>query len=161
MYWLDETTGDGNGEITYTAQTMEQAISDTSVTVTQDVDNGTYTVQKSIALDFADCGFTEPGIYRYIITESGTNIGVQNDSVPTRTIDVYVVDDTTNNTTKKLKISGYAMHSGAVTGAPTVGDPSNIAGAAKSEGFQNTYPSNNLTFSKEVTGNQIAKSAVH
>lgn len=184
----DETTGDGDGTITYSAQNID--LNDTTkvsddVTITSNYpDNNYYTATKSITLDFSKCGFTEPGVYRYIITESGseTNLGITNDDNLTRTIDVYVEDATTTDsstdtTTKKLKITGYVMY----VGTPTTG-PSNatsgtadindtnledgttvkadslvVANATKSVGFKNTYNTHDLTFSKTVTGNQGSK----
>ena len=90
--------------------------------------------------------FTEPGIYRYVITESDTNVlGVSNDSKTTRYLDVYVIDKD-----GKLEIpeGGYVLHTG-IDDAIDQGEQSN-----KSAGFTNTYDTINLTFSKEVSGNQ-------
>lgn len=51
--------------------------------------------EKSVTLDFSAVKFTEPGVYRYIVTESGENQGITNDTDLTRVIDVYVADDST------------------------------------------------------------------
>lgn len=53
-------------------------------------DSEHYLAVKSTEMDFSDCAFEKPGVYRYIITESGDNPGVVNDQVNTRTVDVYV-----------------------------------------------------------------------
>lgn len=47
---------------------------------------------KIATIDLSGVTFTEPGVYRYIITESGaaTNQGITNDSELTKTLDVYV-----------------------------------------------------------------------
>ncbi|MBQ5562916.1 MAG: hypothetical protein IIT39_05985, partial [Clostridia bacterium] len=119
--------------------------------------------------------------YRYIITETKAdgfaNTGITNDSNDTRTIDVYVHDNTTGNE-KKLKIVGYVMYVGNVTDGPsntttpnettdsdfledgTTNKKSNdaeVENAVKSVGFVNTYDTSDLTFGKEVTGNQGSK----
>lgn len=52
--------------------------------------------KKTLTIDFSSVTFTEPGVYRYVITESGINQGVTNDIVLKRTLDVYVEDDTTS-----------------------------------------------------------------
>lgn len=194
----NETTG--NGVIAYTAQSKKgsngQNTTEDNVTIvdgtdddnksdTNDngIDYGSYAAVKSITLDFSDCGFTEPGIYRYIITESTTqdsaNQGITNDANDTRTIDVYVEDATTTTegtTTKQLKIAGYVMYVGTQTAGPsnsqteTQGTAFNVedgtqktpngvevASATKSVGFKNTYSTHDLTFNKTVEGNQGSK----
>jgi len=89
-------------------------------------DNKYYTANKSMLLDFTKCGFTEPGIYRYYITESSETTGVTLDGNgadtegnPVRTLDVYVEDDTTVSagvTTNALKITGYVLYEGKQVG---------------------------------------------
>ena len=179
------TEGTGSASIVYAAQTKENA-SDTEKTESaknyveykaNTPDNGHYIAAKKMTLDFSKVVFPEPGVYRYIITESGTNAGITNDTYTTRTLDVYVEDATTalgGTETKQLKISGYVMYVGTVTTAPKSGEvttsdtdsdtvengttkthngtePDN---AVKSIGFLNTYDSADLTISKTVTGNQ-------
>lgn len=101
--------------------------------------------KKTATLDFSQCAFTEPGIYRYIITESGTNQGITNDSATTRVVDVYVEDDS-DETSTKLKVAGFVLHSTA----DSMDD-------AKSQGFTNEYDTSDLTFKKEVSGNQASR----
>lgn len=127
--------------------------------------------EKTITLDFSAVPFTEPGVYRYVITETGENQGVTNDSVLKRTLDVYVEDDTTTDdetgvTTKQLKITGYVMYSDEIDTAPNaaVGEgkietdiPNGAEAGTKSDSYTNTYATYDLTFSKEVTGNQGSK----
>ena len=103
-------------------------------------------VKKTATIDFSSCNFTQPGVYRYVVTESGTNTGVTNDAKTTRIMDVFVTDD--NGT---LKVSGYVMHNDASelelnAGATELAD--------KSDGYVNNYASADLVFGKEVTGNQ-------
>ena len=131
-------------------------------------------VKKTLTLDFSSVAFTEPGVYRYIITEAGTNQGITNgytgadsDTVTTRTLDVYVEDAGTTDTNGKpqLKIAGYVMYNGTQTTAPKAaatneGETPNgaeVAGATKNATITNVYASQDLTFGKVVTGNQGSK----
>lgn len=116
--------------------------------------------KKTAALDFSACQFTEPGIYRYVITESGTNQGITNDADLTRIVDVYV-EDASDVDGKKLTIAGYVLHSNT-DDAPdiTMGDDNGSGGAytaTKSQGFTNIYDTSDLTFRKEVAGNQASR----
>lgn len=129
-------------------------------------------VKKVGTLDFSAVVFPEPGIYRYVLTESGTNPGVVNDADATRIVDVYVVDDSTAPATaqaqKKLTILGYVLHSNA-NDSPVVPSNDNMGskgsadhGAydpqdAKSQGFTNDYFTKDLEIKKEVSGNQGSK----
>lgn len=130
----------------------------------KDYDNTTQKYAKKTAtLNFAACEFTEPGIYRYIVTESGSNQAITNDADATRVIDVYVNDATTageDGEVNKLTIAGYVLHSNA-DDEPDVamGDNNGSSGAyvaTKSQGFTNAYDTSNLTFRKEVYGNQAS-----
>lgn len=128
-----------------------------------DKDTEKYAV-KTATLDFSQVQFTEPGVYRYILTESGNNQAITNDADLTRVVDVYVDDasavgeDGTLN--KKLKIAGYVLHSNA-DDAPDVAAGENMGStgsyvATKSQGFTNEYDTSDLTFRKEVKGNQAS-----
>ena len=115
---------------------------------------------KTATLDFSQCKFTKPGIYRYILTENATtNTAITNDADDTRVIDVYVYDDS-NAEGKKLTIAGYVLHSNT-NDEPDVsmGENNGSAGSytdTKSQGFTNTYDTSDLTFRKEVSGNQAS-----
>ena len=126
--------------------------------------------KKTATLDFSACRFTEPGIYRYIVTESGTNQAVTNDADATRVVDVYVNDDSKEETNAsvdssrygyKLKIAGYVLHSNA-DDAPNVslGENHGSAGsyvATKSQGFTNSYDTSDIFIEKQVSGNQASR----
>lgn len=116
--------------------------------------------KKTAVLDFSACHFTEPGVYRYIITESGVNQAVENDSLSERIVDVYIEnaeDSHTDGTmtTEGLKFAGYVLHSSADE-LPEDMDESGTAAGSKEAGFTNTYNSANLTIRKEVKGNQAS-----
>lgn len=92
---------------------------------------------KEVTVDFSKVSFPDPGVYRYIITETpSTASGITNDTNSTRTLDVYVGYRDGSDT--DLVIIGYALGNDE----------------EKSDGFTNTYGTNNLTLTKEVTGNQ-------
>lgn len=113
---------------------------------------------KTATLNFSNVLFTEPGVYRYIITEDGTNQAITNDADLTRVLDVYVENATETDSEKKLKIAGYVLHasedeiaSGENFGT-TDTDPT-----GKSQGFTNSYDTSDLTLRKQVTGNQASR----
>lgn len=119
---------------------------------------------KTATLDFSAVQFTEPGVYRYIITEDGTNHGITNDADLTRVLDVYVNDasaDVDGTFTKKLTIAGYVLHSN-VDDEPDVSAGENFGSTGaytdkKSQGFTNSYDTSDLTLRKQVTGNQASR----
>lgn len=170
-----------NGTMTFSTAdtTTDEAAKDTDtpVFVTADTSDEKY-VKKTLTLDFSGVAFTEPGVYRYLITETGTNQGITNGYVDAsttetvRTLDVYVEDAGTTVAEgadagkPQLKITGYVMYNGAQTGAPkakaseSAAEPNNgaeVAGATKNDTITNVYSSQDLTFGKVVTGNQGSK----
>ena len=177
------------GTITYAAIDKDDAAPDTAdgdyITVTDgqagaDASDTQYTASKNITLDFTDCEFDEPGIYRYTITENTDPVqGVIFDDEPVRTLDVYVIDLGTDDTNgnPQLAVDGFVLYVGEVTKGPsnategvnnqtdtnvvledgTTNKNTNgneVEGALKSVGFVNEYVTHDLLFSKEVTGNQ-------
>lgn len=123
--------------------------------------------KKTATLDFSACRFTEPGIYRYIVTESGTNQAVTNDADATRVVDVYVNDASDNAEGRearidyKLEIAGYVLHSNA-DDAPDVslGENNGSTGSyvgTKSQGFTNSYDTSDIFIAKHVSGNQASR----
>jgi len=118
-------------------------------------------VKKTAAITLNNVTFSEPGVYRYKITESSDFDAIQMDTQAAtpgstvRYLDIYVTE---NEATGALQISGEVLHETAskVT-------PNSTAGSAggnlsdKSTGYVNKYLSQNLKFGKEVTGNQGAK----
>ena len=109
----DKITMAGVG--TPTANTIAYTPADTTAndenTMVKNYDKTTEKYAKKTAkLDLSAVNFTEPGVYRYIITESGTNQAITNDADLTRVLDVYV-NDASTETEKKLTIAGYVLHS--------------------------------------------------
>ncbi|MBQ8978431.1 MAG: hypothetical protein IJ080_01570, partial [Oscillospiraceae bacterium] len=111
----------------------------------------TYYAVKEFQLDFSECVFTEPGVYRYILTETDhegkTNAGITNDT--TRTLDVYVEDATYYTRTgtgttdnphvytihPSLTVSKYILYTGTVTAAPAKKDTADV-GETPTEKFE-------------------------
>ncbi|MBP3267814.1 MAG: hypothetical protein J6M07_05800, partial [Ruminococcus sp.] len=152
---LNAASADVAATLEYTSQnpdpTATKVVKDNVLINSTATDDGIYYAIKEIQLDFEDCGFTEPGVYRYYIEEKSqdTNVGIIDDQPNTntdgseitdktrfRTIDVYVDDisttDTGGNKTNKLGIAGYVMYVGKQEGAPknykaTISNPSEDA----------------------------------
>ncbi len=128
-----------------------------------ELESGEKYATKTATVSFSGITFDEPGIYRYIITEtaSATNeaAGIMHDNDVDRVLDVYVTDDGTGT----LVVSGYVMHtdvSNVAIGANMGSADVAAAGAAladKTDGFTNEYNSKDLVFKKEVTGNQASR----
>lgn len=132
----------------------------TKDTYVKDLAAGKKYAMQTATLDLSNVKFTEPGVYRYIITESGTNQAITNDADLTRVLDVYV-DDASTETEKKLTIAGYVLHSNT-DDAPDVatGESFGSTGAyvaTKSQGFTNSYDTSDLTLRKQVKGNQASR----
>ena len=105
-----------------------------------------------IQVNLANVRFNEPGIYRYIITESASSAaGITMDDDASRVLDVYVVDNGSG-----LEVEGYVLHKSAADAVVpkeyAAGNPS-----TKTEGYVNEYTSHDLTLSKQVTGNQASR----
>lgn len=113
---------------------------------------------QTATVDFDGITFPEPGVYRYTITENSVSAPYSITSTNPLTLDVYVTD---NN--GSLVVSEYVLHTG--TAAPTANASSGTADvpnngdslSTKKDGFTNEFDTQDLGFSKEVTGNQASK----
>ena len=104
-------------------------------------------VSKTVNVNFDDVSFPTAGIYRYVITETGSgNDDVAIDTNATRYLDVYVVND---GNSRKIKWSILTS---------TLKNPTKNTegkwdyGDEKSEGFTNAYTTHKLSLTKKVTG---------
>lgn len=112
---------------------------------------------QTATVDFSGVSFTEPGVYRYVITEQETtgakavsyDTQAQTAGSKVRYLDVYVED--VNNA---LTVSSYVMHETTAVVVNT--DPDNKADD-KSSSYVNEISTKDLEFGKEVTGNQGSK----
>ena len=156
----DTTATTAGTNIDVARQASDRATGLTATTGVE-LERGEKYATKQATVDFSSVKFTEPGIYRYIITETPSKeheaAGIMHDNDTDRVLDVYVTD---NN--GSLVVSGYVLHkndadvannatkgSGDVTSTGTALDD-------KTDGFTNEYNSKDLVFKKEVTGNQAS-----
>ena len=140
------TAGDKTFDSAQTARTNTSSVKTTDLKEDQVTlgDNQKYAKQTS-TVDFSKVTFSEPGVYRYKVTENNTDEkGITKDSTP-RFLDVYVESGDTGT----LSIKGYVFHTASETQKK---DGTNPAG--KNKGFTNTYTTQDLTLTKTVTGNQ-------
>lgn len=142
IVWQNENQSAGTvmiGAIEYAAQSKGSAAPDENgdyVTITENragskESDTQYTATKSVSLDFSKVGFDEPGIYRYIITETYIKTddsvdgiicdpNVTGDDNCKRTLDVYVIDagvDAEENPV--LAVQGFVLYQGIVTDGPS------------------------------------------
>lgn len=175
-----------NGDVV-TAPTVGTAAftsTDTAATTVATGDSVTLTsgkayAKKEVSIDFSGVKFTEPGVYRYILTEQeitdakGISYDTQlkdttNGTAKQRILDVYVTDNSTTTAPPALAVSGYVLHELAY--APTKdatgygthdtdADESTtdvVELADKSDGFVNSLTAYDLEFGKNVNGNQAS-----
>lgn len=145
------------------------------------------TLTLPVEIDLTAATYSEPGVYRYYITEADGDSRVLYDvdenlrattGARVRTLDVYVED--TGASTPALAVTGYVMYLGQVADAPSIGTNAtngdavsgdvvigesgiyvtgNTVTEATSAGtktnyIMNAYKTHDLTFGKEVIGNQ-------
>ena len=174
--------GPAGGKLTHEATTEDTvtvsfSVGSTTYTEVQSGDtltlpNETKYAKGTVTVDLTGVTFTTPGVYRWVITESGNSMGVVNDSVSSRYLDVYVVTDADGNLS--IPDGGYVMHKTtdvpALNGAKPSDYPSNSDPDGDDDGslndptggnksFMNTYnyKTRKLTLSTTTTGNQSDK----
>ena len=108
--------------------------------------------QKSVSITFPVGTFTKPGVYRFVISETNTNLpGVTYDANPTRYLDVFVVANENN----ELSVNSYVLRDTATdigTNGKYVVNP-----GVKSSGYTNSLTQYDFDFSKTISGNQADK----
>jgi len=114
---------------------------------------------KTIGIDFSSVSFDEPGIYRYVITETPLQeAGAFVQDTQPKYLDVYVTDNDGN-----LEVSSYVLHTSAAAPLRNAsGGSEDVAEALaavsdKTTGFINRYQTKDLTITKQVAGNQASK----
>lgn len=169
MEVISPSTATGvTGSPTITADQAAFNTEDTKYTEKQDgdtftLDSGEAYAKETVTVNFSGVTFTEPGIYRYIITMTSENQqGISYDTqhmttsvAKQRVLDVYVID--TNGT---LSIDKYVLHE--LVGDVPAGNDNGSEPAAnplddKSVGFVNEFGSQNLVIGKAVSGNQASR----
>lgn len=115
--------------------------------------DGTF-IKKEGTVDFSGVTYKEPGVYRYVVTETGEAQGVTHEDkahkqeVRAKALDVYVTDDDHGN----LVVSGYVMHDNVNAKAEQLGETKKLAD--KDTNFEHLLTTSDVTLSKKVTGNQ-------
>ena len=148
--------GVGSPSIATVTFTNGQATSTTAPSDLTLADGKKFAVQTA-TVDFSGVTFTEPGVYRYVITEQETTgaKAVTYDTQATtpgskvRYLDVHVED--VNNA---LTVSSYVMHE---TTDVVVNTDDDSKADDKSSSYVNEISTKDLEFGKEVTGNQGSK----
>ena len=140
---------------------VQRTLADRGVTSGDGVhlDAGEKYAKKTTVVDFSGVGFTEPGIYRYIVSETANAThaaaGIEHDNDADRVLDVYVTD----NGSGELVVSSYVLHKNVSDVAMGDDNGSTPGGtlADKTDGFTNEYNAKDLKFEKAVTGNQASR----
>ncbi len=111
-------------------------------------------IKKTGTVNFSGVTYKEPGVYRYVVTETGEAQGVthedkaqkQEDRV--KALDVYVTDDGAG----KLVVSGYVMHDNEGAKAAQLDATKRLDD--KDTNFEHLLTTSDVVLSKKVTGNQ-------
>ena len=157
----DETTNETTTVIT--APTVENASFDgTSGFDSTNTDETVRIAVDNVEIDLTGITFTQPGVYRYVITEKPNNYnGITNDENAVRYLDVFVFP--TEADPSVLEITTYSMR--------TVDQNSNFTKefnettqeweykysedpGDKSDGYRNELETVDLEFTKKIEGNQ-------
>ena len=120
--------------------------------------------KQTATVDFTGVTFPEPGIYRYVVSEtagSAKGIGYTTDKL---IIDVYVTDKNDGTHTLQIDdVDGYVISrisaSGSAVSITTGTDlgSDEYSSAEKATGLTNTYTTHNLVVGKAVSGNQASR----
>ena len=119
---------------------------------------------KTVTIDFSSCEFPEPGIYRYIITETANATheaaGIMHDNDVDRVLDVYITHDPDSTASSPaLKFETCVMHTDVsnIDINTTMGPTGNTPMPDKTDGFTNEVNTKDLKITKEVTGNDASR----
>ncbi len=105
-------------------------------------------------VNFAGVTYKEPGVYRYVVTETGEAQGVtheddaHNQEDRKKALDVYVTD----NGNGKLVVSAYVMHNDESAKVAQLDTEKELDD--KDTNFEHFLTTSDVTLSKKVTGNQ-------
>ena len=113
-------------------------------------------IKKQGTVDFSKVTYKEPGVYRYVVTETGEAQGVthEDNSDPhnaedrVKALDVYVTDDGHG----QLVASGYVMHDNENAKAAQLDKEKKLD--AKDTNFEHLLTTSDVELSKKVEGNQ-------
>ena len=153
---------EGDIDVARTAASRQEGLT-AETGVEFETDKGEKYAVRTATVSFSGITYDEPGIYRYIITETASEEdearGIMHDNDADRVLDVYVTDDGNG----VLQVSAYVLHTededvviGAGMGSSDVEEQA-AALEDKTDGFTNEYNTSDLTFKKEVAGNQASR----
>ncbi len=116
-----------------------------------------------VDVDFSGVTFTEPGVYRYVVTEvDGQQNGFTYDSTNPRYLDVFVEPSASDPTV--LEVTNYALRNAATNFERVLNQESGqyeykyvTDPTVKTDSFENSYEDVDLEFTKAITGNQADK----
>jgi len=101
------------GTVTYTAGEAKTSDPSTGkVVTTDDPETGKISIEKPISLDFSAISYPEPGVYRYLITETTPTAPFYAADSTVTTVDVYVEDDSPKTVST---VTGYQLTSDPTT----------------------------------------------
>ena len=146
--------------------TFTNGMATTNGTATDGIANDTTKkyAQTDVTIDFSNAQYSEPGVYRYIVTETLAAGTSTNQAV--RTVDVNVINDPDN--AGALKVQSYVMYYGNVTSyqnKTTVKEDTDTKKAEdetidtgdKCDNYVNFWPVQSLYVGKKISGNQASK----
>lgn len=116
--------------------------------------NDGVSIKKQGTVDFSKVTYKEPGVYRYVVTETGEAQGVTNEDDDhnqedrIKALDVYVTD----NGNGKLVVSAYVMHNDESAKVAQLDTEKELDD--KDTNFEHFLTTSDVTLSKKVTGNQ-------
>ncbi len=154
-------TGATVGTVAFTsADTTYPSVQTGDSLAASELTGGKKYAKQTATINLSACSFTEPGVYRFNLTEvSSTDpaVGLETDPLY---LDVYIV----SNDAGVLSVSSTVLHKNVAAPArntttsgtadvTTDGDPV----ADKVDGFVNHYPTGTLRVAKEVDGNQASR----
>lgn len=111
-------------------------------------------IMKHGTVNFDGVTYKEPGVYRYVVTETGEAQGVtheddaHNQEDRKKALDVYVTD----NGNGKLVVSAYVMHNDESAKVAQLDTEKELDD--KDTNFEHFLTTSDVTLSKKVTGNQ-------
>ena len=153
-------TDDTTGEIT--APTIGKAEFDGNSSTTADANDSTKKIAvDGVTVDLTGITFTQPGVYRYVITEQPNEYnGIKDDENAVRYLDLFVFPDEQNPSVLKVtpsmrtvdQNSNFKKTYNETTGLWEYTYEEDITD--KSDGYKNELETVDLELSKKITGNQ-------
>ena len=156
------------GPVTANAPTIESAhfttgMNTTAGTPTDETDTTRKYAVDDVVIDLSGIEFTAPGVYRYKITETASNLpGITNDANSIRYLDLFVFPKESNP--NELEVTTYSLRTVATNFTRVYDDENDVYkyqytedAENKSSSYTNSMETVDLEFKKAITGNQADK----